>query len=205
MSNLKAKIALAQYRLTITKRHGLKLVLGLVLLGGIIGSTYTYVYMELSKTKTVRFLIEHTEVAQAKQGTVGETEKNLLEESKSNELHPAIENSEPTGSQFGEKATSQSSQIISLIKKTFPENPEVMVAIAKSESGKSLNQNAVNINRNGSKDCGLMQINSIHGYDCEWLKIPENNMIVARKIYDTQGLSAWVSYNSKNYLYNLPQ
>jgi hypothetical protein len=85
------------------------------------------------------------------------------------------------------------------IRKTFPENPEVMLAIAKAES--KLNPHAINrANRNGSVDVGLFQINSIHGYDEEFLKNEDNNLKVARKIYDTQGITAWSAYNNGAYL-----
>ena len=85
------------------------------------------------------------------------------------------------------------------IRKTFPENPEVMLAIAKAES--KLNPHAINrANRNGSFDVGLFQINSIHGYDEEFLKNEDNNLKVARKIYDTQGITAWSAYNNGAYL-----
>lgn len=80
-----------------------------------------------------------------------------------------------------------------MIEATFPEDPETMLAIAKAES--RLKPEATNINRDGSKDCGIFQINSIHGYDCEWLKVPENNMKAARAVYEKQGLTAWATYN----------
>ena len=80
------------------------------------------------------------------------------------------------------------------IRQTFPEQSDLMLKIAFWES--RLDPNATNLNRNGSKDCGLMQVNSIHGYDCEWPKDVDNNLRVARKIYDTQGVTAWSSYNN---------
>ncbi len=85
------------------------------------------------------------------------------------------------------------------IRKTFPENPEVMIAIAKAES--KLNPHAINrANRNGSVDTGIFQINSIHGYSEEFLKNEDNNLKVARKIYDTQGITAWSAYNNGAFL-----
>ena len=88
------------------------------------------------------------------------------------------------------------SEIENLISQYFPENSDIMIKIAKLES--NFNPNAVHINTNGTKDIGLMQVNSIHGYDEEWIKNPVNNLKAARIIYDTQGLSAWVTY--KKYL-----
>ena len=90
-----------------------------------------------------------------------------------------------------------------LIRKYFPEEPEIMIAIAKAESGQDLNPKAYNKNNNGSEDIGVFQVNTIHGYDKEWLQDPENNCKAARKVYDTQGKQAWVAYNNGNYKYNL--
>jgi hypothetical protein len=84
------------------------------------------------------------------------------------------------------------------IRKTFPEEPEVMVAIAKAES--KLNPHVVNrANKDGSVDVGIFQINSIHGYDEEWLKNEDNNIKVARQIYEKQGKNAWVVYWKGHY------
>jgi hypothetical protein len=104
-----------------------------------------------------------------------------------------IEITEANVSVQSQDATRDTDSVESLLAHYFPENYEMMLNIAMWES--SMNPNAININRNGSIDCGIMQINSIHGYDCEWLKNPKNNIEVARKIYDKQGLQAWASYN----------
>jgi hypothetical protein len=88
------------------------------------------------------------------------------------------------------------------IERAFPEDYEVMLAIAKAESG--LTPDAVNNrNRNGSIDTGLFQINSIHGYDSEWLKDVDNNIEAAKKVYEKQGLKAWAAYNNKSYAKHL--
>ena len=89
------------------------------------------------------------------------------------------------------------SGIEQMIAKTFPEEPKVMIAIAHAESG--FNRFARNVNRNGSVDRGIFQLNSIHGFDEEWLTVTENNLIAARKIYDKQGLQAWSAYNNGSY------
>lgn len=109
-----------------------------------------------------------------------------------------------------------------LIEKYFPEEPEVMLAIAKAES--SLNSNAINYNcfydkkgnvhrtrpKGGvskqcnkghekfawSKDGCAMQINSIHGFD---ITTPEGCFMAARKVYEQQGKRAWVAYNTGAY------
>lgn len=84
-----------------------------------------------------------------------------------------------------------------LIAEAFPENPEIMIAIAKAESG--MNPKAVNYNRNGSIDTGLFQVNSVHGYDGLSLFDPKKNIEAAREIYDRQGITAWSSFNNRSY------
>lgn len=84
------------------------------------------------------------------------------------------------------------------IAKTFPENPEVMVAVAKAES--NLNPLAINRNTNGSRDIGLFQINSVHGgNDLEMFDV-DKNLEAARKVYDKQGITAWSAVNNGSYL-----
>ena len=81
--------------------------------------------------------------------------------------------------------------ITTLIREAFPDNADTMVAIAQAES--SLNPKAEHRNKNGSVDACLFQINSIHGYDKEWLKEPKNCIEAAKKIYAKQGLKAWAA------------
>lgn len=82
------------------------------------------------------------------------------------------------------------------IRATFPEDPDMAVRIAKCESG--MRANAFNgKNRNGSWDAGVMQINSIHGYSKEYLFDVDNNLKVARKLYNRQGWRPWVCARSK--------
>jgi len=109
-----------------------------------------------------------------------------------------------------------------LIFKYFPEEPEIMLAIAKAES--SLNSNAMSYNcyydRAGgvhtsrpkggvstfckkghekyawSKDGCLMQVNSIHRKD---ISSVEGCMQAARIVYEMQGKKAWVAYNTGAY------
>ena len=84
------------------------------------------------------------------------------------------------------------------IAKTFPENPEVMIAVAKAES--NLNPLATNRNTNGSRDIGLFQINSVHGgNDLEMFDV-DKNLEAARKVYDKQGITAWSAVNNGSYL-----
>ena len=101
--------------------------------------------------------------------------------------------SAPAGELEEEAEQSASISIEDKIRQTFPEEPEVMVAIAKAES--KLNPHVVNrANTDGSVDVGIFQVNSIHGYDEEFLKNEDNNLKVARQIYEKQGKNAWVAY-----------
>lgn len=85
----------------------------------------------------------------------------------------------------------QSQTIEDKIRAMFPEDPDMAVKIAKCESG--MRANAFNgKNRNGSWDAGVMQINSVHKYSKEYLFDVDNNLKVARKLYDRQGWSPWV-------------
>lgn len=84
------------------------------------------------------------------------------------------------------------------IAETFPEYPELMIAVAKAESG--LNPLATNRNTNGSRDIGLMMINSVHGYDDLEMFDVDKNLAAARSIYDKQGITAWAAFNNGSYL-----
>lgn len=87
------------------------------------------------------------------------------------------------------------------IAKTFPENPKVMIAVFKAESG--LNPMAVNINKNGSVDIGVAQINSVHKKDQLELFDVDKNLAVAREIYEKQGIMAWYAFQNGSYLKHL--
>jgi hypothetical protein len=109
-----------------------------------------------------------------------------------------------------------------LIYQYFPEEPEIMLAIAKAESG--LNSSAIAYNcfydKNGnvhtkrpkggystfckkghekyawSKDGCAMQVNSSHGYD---ISTVEGCFKAARSVYERQGKLAWVAYKTGAY------
>lgn len=78
-----------------------------------------------------------------------------------------------------------------LVGKKYSINPLLLLAIAQHES--KLNPLAININRNGSKDIGLMQINS------SWISIFKANGISEVDLYDpciNIYLGTWVLANS---------
>ena len=79
------------------------------------------------------------------------------------------------------------------IRKTFPEQPDLMVRVAKCES--QLNPKAHNPT-NGSHDGGIFQLSEkYHGKDMRVLGIDaydiQENIKYARKLYDESGLAPW--------------
>lgn len=88
------------------------------------------------------------------------------------------------------------------IRATFPENPDLAVAIAKSESGESLNAHAFNPEQHigCSGSYGVMQIACVHEATPEYLFDVQYNLQQARKIYDEQGWEPWGGYTSNGYM-----
>lgn len=84
------------------------------------------------------------------------------------------------------------------IKNAFPDNYEIMIAIAKAESGMDPKKQP-NGNKDGSIDTGIFRINSCHGYDVIYLSDVDNNIKVAKEIYKKQGLDAWVAYKNNSF------
>lgn len=102
---------------------------------------------------------------------------------------------------------SKNVELNQLLKKYFKDCKlaKTMWAIAQAES--SGKQFAVGQNDNGSLDGGWLQVNSIHKKKTETkqefinrVHDLEENIKEARKVYDKQGLKAWVTYNNKKYL-----
>ena len=83
------------------------------------------------------------------------------------------------------------------ISKMFPENPTVMIAVAKAESG--LDPMATNRNTNGTRDIGILMVNSVHGYDDLEMFDVDKNLAAAREVYDKQGITAWSAFNNGSY------
>ena len=84
-----------------------------------------------------------------------------------------------------------------MIRKTFPEDPHVAVAVATCESG--LKPTAYNpTNKNGSTDGGLWQINTVHDKKLKELGLdkynPEDATKFARMLYEERGWKDWVCY-----------
>lgn len=82
---------------------------------------------------------------------------------------------------------------------------KTMWAIAQAESAGK--QTAVGKNRNGSYDSGWLQVNTIHRKKGETkeqfikrMHDLEENVKEAKAVLDKQGLTAWVTFNTKKYL-----
>lgn len=95
-------------------------------------------------------------------------------------------------------------EIVAKIRKAFPEEAEIMVAVAMGESG--LNPSTPpNGNTNGTTDTGIFRINSVHGYTQEHLENIDNNIAAAKKIFEERkekdgiGFTAWVAYTNGSY------
>lgn len=84
------------------------------------------------------------------------------------------------------------------IRAKFGNEAEVFIAIAKAESG--MNPNAQNVNTDGSVDRGLLQINSVHGYNNRKLFDVDYNINAAYDVYRRQGLTAWTVVKDGSYL-----
>lgn len=81
--------------------------------------------------------------------------------------------------------------IVDLIVKYFGDEAQnALKIVGTCENGK-WNPTATNHNRNKSWDAGIFQINSVHGYSQEYLFNPENNIKVAKKIFDGRGWTSW--------------
>lgn len=84
-----------------------------------------------------------------------------------------------------------------LMKAGFPKHVvPVVTCLAEYES--RFRPNAVNLNKNKTRDYGLLQINEIWLEACNTtptnLAKPSENAKCAYKVYKTQGLTAWATY-----------
>lgn len=92
-------------------------------------------------------------------------------------------------------------EVAALIKQAgFPTADQAtMVAISHAESSFRTDARG-GPNKNGTYDYGLLQINSAHNYDTGRLTSDAAyNVACGKKIYDSQGLRAWSTYNSGSY------
>lgn len=79
-----------------------------------------------------------------------------------------------------------------IVKKFEPEGRQVAVkALACFISESGLRNNAVGVNKNGTNDVGVAQINSIHGMSTEDRMDYKKNIDKAYQIYKSRGWKAW--------------
>lgn len=113
------------------------------------------------------------------------------------------EAAEPREVLIGVKIDWTEERIERAIRETFPEMPNTMLAVAKCESG--LNQEA----KSHTNDFGLMQINEASWHqvalelNLDYKSSIEDNLKMARHIFEVQGVTAWVCFNKglhKKYL-----
>ena len=71
------------------------------------------------------------------------------------------------------------------------------VAVAWAESTGDPTASNTTLNRNGSRDDGLWQINSVHGYDPTWLHNPANNAAAAYHVWRGGGWAQWTGTYAK--------
>lgn len=90
--------------------------------------------------------------------------------------------------------SSTQNEIAQEIMKVFGHEWKIAMAVATAES--SLNPQAVNQNRNGTRDIGIFQINDHHGWSAEERYNWRNNIAMAKEIRDRYGWSAWSVYKS---------
>ena len=84
---------------------------------------------------------------------------------------------------------------VKYIREVFGNEADNAIKIAQAESG--LNPNAIHINKGGSVDRGIFQINSVHldrvNGNAEALFDPKTNIKVAYEIFSEQGWCPWTT------------
>lgn len=153
-----------------------------------------------AKAKGVGTMVETEETDTAVQDTIS----GIVEQEASNEVAPlTVDNIPDVGKKVEDKICA-----------VFGEDCELMIAIAKAESGLKADSIGYNCMYEGkstvckpgdrhlawSVDCGILQINH-RGKVCpaELLEV-DNNLNVGKKILNTQGLTAWSSFKANKHL-----
>lgn len=122
-------------------------------------------------------------------------------EGSSNPINEVEKNTQSKSKKIKSSTMTQQQVALVIAKAGFPKEVVPLVTcLAQYES--RFNHNAVNENKNQTRDYGLLQINSV------WLKKegcnksvnelldPTENAKCAYKIYKTQGLSAWTTFRT---------
>lgn len=100
------------------------------------------------------------------------------------------------------KANSPLNEIQQYICDKFGNDCKLALAVQKAENG-TMQCDRFNINKNGTVDFGVFQINTVHlkkGYKISDLIDCKKNVDIAYEIYSQQkGFQAWVAYTNGNY------
>ena len=123
-------------------------------------------------------------------------------ENKNEDDAPAVESKDEAAREVSLEGEADNKPSVSppsieeLIKKYFKDDYKTARAVAFAES--RLNPNALGKNTNGTTDCGVFQINSIHGLkDCQ---DPVKNIEYAKQLFDRSGWYPWVAWKTGKYL-----
>ena len=121
-----------------------------------------------------------------------------LETAPSTPAAEVVETSPPSPTTASSQNAGRCEEFRAIIE-AYPWDARTMLAIARAESGCNPLADNTGLNRDGTNDKGLFQINSIHGYsDAERLD-PIQNTAIAFKIWQGQGYQAWSAYNNGSY------
>lgn|SRR3990167_7850406 len=87
------------------------------------------------------------------------------------------------------------------IRHLWGKEAKMAISIAKAENSRHICDLEV-LEPNGTKSYGIFQINSVHlkkGYTVSQLKDCDQNILIAKSIYDKSGWSLWSSYKNQAY------
>lgn len=94
-----------------------------------------------------------------------------------------------------------------ICEKFGPYDCKVAISVARAESG--LREDAYNYNTNGTLDIGIFQVNEVH-WDKEGCSPAElfdakKNVDCSYKIWEAQGWTPWVAYNTGAFIHKLEE
>ena len=93
-------------------------------------------------------------------------------------------------------SVSSDDDIAGIITHYFGSDSKIALAVAKAESNL---KPSYHTNSNGSVDCGIFQINSIHQPTKSQCENAEENIKLAHQIFLKKGFGAWSAYNNLSY------
>jgi len=90
-----------------------------------------------------------------------------------------------------------------MIREVFGKDADMAIKVSWAENGSRKCDRVSKPNKNGTRDFGIFQINSVHmkkGYSEADLKDCMTNIKLAYEIFSRQGWNPWVAYTNGNYL-----